>query len=360
MSNGKRFAQGKSRRGRHIGQRERYDIETLLANGFSVAGVAEWLGRPRETIYREVNRGRVEQIIDYHSLRHGTVYKADYAQRVAERRQAYKGQDLKLGNNHELAQAIEGMVIKEGYSPDAALARLRKEGWSGLFCTKTLYNYIHGGVLGITMDDLPMKGRQKKKKARRYKDAHHAYRGKSIEIRPDVVKGREEFGHWEGDLIVGRQGTKAVVMTLVERKTRYAITFRLKGKDQKYVKAAFDRLERTWGTLFKVVFKTVTFDNGGEFADWRSLELSQFKNRRLEGSRTEVFYAHPYCSSERGSNENLNGLLRRRIPKGRNIGLLTDGYIKDSTAWLNDYPRRILKYLSAKEAFDVEIEALRP
>ena len=106
-------------------------------------------------------------------------------------------------------------------------------------------------------------------------------------------------------------------------------------------------LERKYKKEFSKKFKTITFDNGPEFRNWKSLEKSYDKRKRRP--RTQVYYAHPYCSGERGSNENGNRLIRRFIPKGTDITQITEEFIQYIENWINNYPRAMFKYKSTNK-----------
>ena len=116
-----------------------------------------------------------------------------------------------------------------------------------------------------------------------------------------------------------------------------------------------DTLERYFGETFSNVFKTITFDNGSEFSDWESMERSCLKDEK----RTHIYYAHPYCSSERGSNENCNGLLRRAgFKKSSNLGSIKPEEAVKFISWVNSLPRRILGFQSALEAFSADYRSV--
>lgn len=114
---------------------------------------------------------------------------------------------------------------------------------------------------------------------------------------------------------------------------------------------ALDRLERIYGSSFSRVFKTITVDNGSEFADCEGLERSC----RRKGKRTTVYYCHPYSSYERGSNENLNKMIRRLFPKGTSFDSVTARDVRRVEEWLNNYPRKIFGYESAISRFSREL-----
>lgn len=346
---------------RHFTYEERFYIEIALKNHTSVATIAEHLHFTRKNIYREIKKGLVVQKGQSALLDEMLVYKADYAQRISALRQSKKGSSLKIGKRIDLAETIEYLIKSKGYSPFAALDTLKANNTQNLFCTKTLYNYIHAGVLDLDMSDLPMKGLQIRKKKNAYKHAHKRLHGKSIEVRPERVSDRTEFGHWEGDLIVGAQGSKTVVFTLVERKTKMLITQKLPCKEMAGVVGIINSLEYKYGRRFSDVFKTITFDNGSEFQDFRGMETSQFKCRQ-DHKRTEIYYAHPYSSYERGQNEVTNRFLRRKLPKGKNLGAFSKQYIQDVTKWINSYPRKSVAHLgchTAAQAFAQELDQIK-
>lgn len=350
------------RENKYLNENERYVIEVELAAGTSKSEIARKLKRARCTIQREITRGLVEQM-DGNTGKTYLVYKADWAQKAAKRRWQAKGTALKIGHDFDTAETLERLIRDNKWSPDAALGyAIKNKLISTIITTPTLYSYIKAGVLSITEKDLPRQGAQRKKNKEIYRHAHHNIRGKSIEARPKEASARNTFGHWEGDLIVGKKGTKTVCLTLVERMTRYVITRELPSKQAANVVNAFDYLEKCYGRRFMDIFKTVTFDNGTEFADFEGMEKSRYKSRRDEegkGGRCLIYYAHPYCSRERGSNENCNGLLRRAgIKKSSNIALLGTEAVKQATAWVNNLPRRILGYQTAKEAFEKEVANL--
>ena len=128
--------------------------------------------------------------------------------------------------------------------------------------------------------------------------------------------------------------------------TREQITIKVKNGRQSGIPASVNRLEEKYGEEFSGKFKTITFDNGVEFLDWESIERSVIK----EGTqRTQVYFAHPYSAWERGSNENHNRVIRRFIPKGKRIALVSEKEVKEIERWMNNYPRKILGYKTPNE-----------
>ena len=119
------------------------------------------------------------------------------------------------------------------------------------------------------------------------------------------------------------------------------------------VVAALDRLERIYGAAFYEIFKTITVDNGSEFADADGIERSA---RRKDAKRTTVYYCHAYSSCERGTNENINRMIRRQFPKGTDFDKVTAAEVKHVETWLNNYPREILGFMSSAEAFEIAFD----
>ena len=243
-------------------------------------------------------------------------YSSDLGQKTHDWNAQGKGRSLKIGNDMPLAEYIEDKIVNDKYSPEAALAAAANSGieFKTSISVRTLYRYIDNGIfLKLTNKDLPIKGKRKKHN-KKVKVQKRASAGESIENRPEEVKDRETFGHWEMDTVKGKQGiTKSCMLVLTERKTRDEIIIKMPDQKAASVVEALDRLERKWGDMFPKVFRSITVDNGVEFADYEGLERSVLH----EGEkRTFLFYCHPYSSWERGTNENSNRLIRRHIPKG--------------------------------------------
>jgi len=265
---------------------------------------------------------------------------------------------LKLGANHELIEFVRNRIVKYKESPDVVAFRMREAGMDGRVCTKTLYTYIDQGLIAGVSNETLWEKRHRRNRPRRAlrRSPKRVQKRESIESRPEHVDQREEFGHWEMDLIVGpTAGSNAALLTLVERKTRHLISRKLPDKSQASVLRALKAIERECGTKrFRKRFKSITVDNGSEFLDVCALQTSAFSRHQ----RTVLFYAHPYASWERGSNENANRMIRRFIAKGRDIARLTHQALQDVVAWINGYPRRILDYLCPQQCFLAEIEAV--
>ena len=174
--------------------------------------------------------------------------------------------------------------------------------------------------------------------------------GLSIEQRPQEVNKRDVFGHWECDLVLGHK-TKddEVLLTLSERMSREFLIIKIPDKTAASVMNAFKSLRKQYSEHWNDIFKTITTDNGSEFADLSQLE---------DISKSLVYYAHPYTSCDKGTVERHNGLIRRFIPKGDYIHNYSLQQIIDIETWCNSLPRKILAYHTPDEIFERELDQI--
>lgn len=333
-----------------------YTIEKWLKMGMKPREVADKLRVHVSTIYRELKRGAYDRL-DGGTWEVKTAYSPDIAEEKYQAHLREKGPDLKIGNDHELANYIETTILDKDCSPAAVLGFAMIEGkkFKTSLSVPTIYKYIAKGLfLNLTQEELPRHGKKKHKykKVKKNKSASRAPAGESIEQRPEEIDGREEFGHWEGDTVYsgkGKRKTTRALLTLTERKTRKEIIIAIPNRKAETVVKALDALERKLGARrFRAIFKSITFDNGTEFAAAEELERSCI-NKHLP--RTKVYFCHPYSSWERGTNENTNGMIRRRFPKGTNFAAVTNAQIVQVESWINNYPRKILGYKSSEIVF---------
>jgi len=304
--------------------------------------IAELLGKSERTMRREINRGLVKNLMS--DLREIWVYSADVAEDKYQYYLRAKGPMLKLDNDIKLVKHIENEIIVEKKSPEAIVMELPKNGFRIEITAKTVRNAIKLGTVFQTVKTdkiIYQKSYNNKNKSKRI--ARTTPPEKSIEHRPKEANTREEYGHWEGDLVIGKKGTRAALFTLTERMTREEIIFKISSKENKNVCKCLNILERGMGSKFYSKFKTITFDNGGEFKNYEGIEKSCLRKKQ----RTSVFYAHPYCSGERGSNENGNRMIRRWIPKGMDMTEITVQFVKQIQDWMNNYPRAMFDYKSS-------------
>jgi IS30 family transposase len=304
---------------------ERYEIAAMRRQSLRVAEMAEHLGRHRSTLYREVKRNRSA---------HDGYYRATHSVEKASGRKRRSRRNLRYGPA-EFA-SIEAM-IREGLSPEQIVGQSKHEG-QPVMSHETIYRWIWtdkrcGGTLW-----LHLRGARKRRRKRYGRDdSRGRLAGKKlIGQRPAVVASRGRIGDWEIDTVHGRG--KACLVTVVERKTGLVRI----GQIQRATKEL--TLERTvellWAERKRV--KTITADNGTEFHNYRELES-------ILGTR--VYFATPHHAWERGTNENTNGLIRQYLPKGTNLGRITQGQCDRIAEWLNNRPRLRLGFKTPNEAY---------
>ena len=346
--------QAKERTFKHLTKNDRLRMERWLNKGMKPREIADKLRVHISTVYRELKRGEYERL-DGDTWEMVTAYSPDIAEERYQNHLREKGPDLKIGADHELARYIEETIIANDCSPAAVLGYARMEGrtFKTSVSVATIYSYIKKGIfLRITQVDLPRRGKKKQgyKKVKTRKDQARASAGESIERRPERVKNREEFGHWEMDTVYNKKdSTSKALLVLTERKTRREIIILIPNRKAETIVKALDALERKIGAVnFRKIFRTITVDNGSEFSAAEEMERSAV-NKTIP--RTKVYFCHPYSSWERGSNENANIMIRRKHPKGTDFEKVSARQIAETEQWINNYPRKILGYISSEVAF---------
>ena len=385
----------KDGKGKHLTLDDRLIMEGSLKAGQKPSWIALILNCDRSTVYREKNRGTFPHTNS--DLTTSMVYNGRRAQEIYESKKETKGPGLKIGCDMKLHNFIRNKILYEHYAPDVIAGVLKKDNaYSVTLSTKTIYNYRGIPFTGLTttscmsmivncppkaqyMETSPLKGiplynyiesgyirgvnnytlKEKTQRKKRGKGKKRAKKveykqKKSIRKRPSEADDRKEIGHLEGDLIVSGTGmSTAALLTIVDRKSRYAFILKIPDKTQKSVIDGLSKMERRIGAKrFRELFKTLTLDNGSEFLDWESLERSSITKTI---KRIVVYFADPFSSWQRGTNENFNGMVRKFIPKGADIGKYTNKEIRQIEEWINNYPRRILDYTSAKNVFEREL-----
>lgn len=338
----------------HLTWSDRLYIEKLYNKGNTPQEIAEVVGCCRTTIYNELRRGRY--IHTNSDLTEEVRYSSDMAQQKYDENKKNKGPGLKIGSDIELANYIEDKIINEKYSPQAVLYAIRNEGRKfsvEIKSVTTIYSYIDKDVfLNLSTEHLHRKKKKPKRKAKR---AKRPSKGTSIEKRPESVADRDQFGHWEMDCVKGKRSNGTALLVLTERKTRYEIIQVLKACSADEVRKAMNRIEKEFKSAFYTIFNTITVDNGSEFADTEAIEKALYR----VGKRADVYYCHPYCSCERGSNENQNRLIRYHYPKGADFDkIVKKDEVRKLQKWINGYPRRMFEGGTAGRAFRNECEKL--
>lgn len=321
---------------KHLNIEEREKIQELRWRKISIRKIAKILGRSHSSVVRELNkdnRGRTY------------TYKPRLAnQRALERRKS-RGRKNRLKN-----QAIRNYVVthlKEHWSPEQISGRLKKD--LGLSIShEAIYQFIYSqihrqgwGELRSNHEDLRIYLRRRRKR-RLKKGMRRCQRvlkslGASIDLRPTEVDARTRIGDWESDTVESRDH-KPGINTLVERKTGLVFITKLKNKTSfSTARAVVDRFE----VLPKNLKQTITFDNGFENQSWKEIEVN---------TGAKCFFAHPYHSWERGTNENTNGLIREYFPKKTDFTQISDEEISKVEYDLNTRPRKRLNWSTPLEA----------
>lgn len=338
-----------NRKYRRLDWDDRIRIEALYNAGHSINFIAKTIGFAVSSIHAEIKKGLWEPMgRELHKTRR-FLYSAQIAQDHADIQATIKGTPIKLGRNYAYARYISDQINK-GYSPDIIVHMLQRKGeWT--VSTPTLYRYIDKGYIpGVTNKNLMEKPNRKRKYTKILRH-NKAPKGLSIEKRPAEINRRTTFGHWELDSIIGKsKGNRQSLLVLTERLTRYQIVYRTAAKTSAATVHALDHIIPQFPPD---TFKTITVDNGSEFQDCCGMEHDPQGNKRLT-----VYYCHPYTSSERGSNERNNRILRRYFPKGHSLNKTTQDQCNAAADALNNMPRKILGWQTAAERFQQELSAL--
>lgn len=315
---------------------ERVKIEEFKKIGYSVSKMAEKLNRAKSTISRELKRNRYAH--------------KDYYARDADLKAGWRASDRKwwkdkISTRPNLQRFVhEKLALR--WSPDqisVTLRRLFPNDKTMNVSHETIYLYIYLHCKKELKAELISQLRQSRKTRGNFK-TRAVLEPKikdrvSIDERPEEVLGREIPGHWEGDLIIGKDH-KSCLGTLVERTTRTIILVPLKNKNAETVRKAF---QKEMLKLPKTMRKTLTYDNGTEMSEHKLFT----KNTKIQ-----VYFTHPYSPWERPTNENSNGLVRDYFPKGTDFNQITRKKIKQVQNELNERPRKVLDYQTPKDVFN--------
>lgn len=309
---------------KHLTQEERYQIHALKRQNISLARIGAELQRDRSTISRELKRNAGP-----------SGYKPAAAQAKARSRQCQR-----RNGRHFSAEQWRHVhaYLRLHLSPQQCSGRLKLE---KALCISAECIYQHAYQDKAAGGDLVSFLRCQKVRRKRYGSGQER-RGVlknriGIERRPAVVAQRSRIGDWEGDTVIGK-GHQGVLVTLVERKSRYTLACQLDSRHStKVTRAVIDLLRP-----HRAQCKTLTFDNGKEFAEHELI---------AQCLQVRVYFAHPYCSWERGLNENHNGLLRQFFPKQTNFLKVSHDEVNEAVYRLNHRPRKCLGYRTPHEAF---------
>lgn len=316
---------------------ERGIIDALWhSHEYSIRDIAHIIHHSPSTVSRELKRGRVQQRdSNYHYYKD---YFFDAAQRQHEERQTHSHAKSMLEKCTYFFNWLTAQIKKHAYreqSIDGYVHQFQQL-WPNRSCpsTPTVYRYIDAGLLSVTNMDLPEKLRRREKRpGRSHARKNKRIAGTSIDKRPKQINNRWFVGDWEGDLVKGkRSADQPALLTLTERVTRYELIYKIPNY---HARTCLEAMQYVLNTHDPYLFHSITFDNGSEFA-----LLDQLRG-------TKIYYCHPYTPSERGSNENANGLIREFMPKGQSLWEVSKEKIRKIQDVLNHRLRKCLGYRSA-------------
>ncbi|MBF0806709.1 MULTISPECIES: IS30 family transposase [unclassified Streptococcus] len=305
-------------KGKHLTINDRRNIERWLKQGKSNRESARLLGKAPQTINNEVKRGLVLQQVKKGLYK--KVYSADFAQ--ANYKKNRKRSVKKLILTEELKEKILHYHHQK-YSPEMMVRTKNIK-----VAVTTIYYWINNGHLGLTREDMLYPRRRKA--SRKQTNSTFKPAGKSIDERSKEINLRMEIGHYEIDTVILTKEKNNCLLVMTDRRSRYQIMRLIPDKTAQSVNQSLKQILNEYQIL------SITADNGTEF------------NRLSEVfSEEQIYYAHPYSSWERGTNENQNRLIRRWLPKGTKE--TTPKEVAFIENWINNYPKKCLGYKSPKE-----------
>lgn len=342
----------------HLTKKERITIESLINQKdekgkrlFNNTYIANYLGVHKSTISRELRKRRKEKMYIRTGKTKTMPYTAEYAQDDAMFKRGLSKGEYKLRKYKKMAKFIEDKIKIDKWSPDVIVGYMKSHNMFDYLdytsiTTPTIYNAIRYHIIDVKLEDTR---RMKYKPEYEYKDKADLPLSKteySINNRPEEINKRLYFGHFELDTVIGtKKGKHECLMTLTERKTRFEIIFKLKCKTAEEVVNKFNQVKEFMKTNYNKIFKSLTTDNGTEFSDFLSI---------IKDTKTKIYFCHPYCSGEKGTNEKHNSIIRYFIPKGTLIENYSTKDINKISHWMNNYPRKILNYKTPLEALQEE------
>ncbi len=325
---------------RRLTLKERIIIQTLLNENKSRSYIAQTLNRSRSTISRELNKWLDNPDDKYCAeLAHWNA-KDDYLNK----------RNLDKISTYSLLKFYIYKGLLKGWTPEQISGRIKIDYPNNIIMSishEAIYRHIYTRPQASLNKKL-IKLLTRKKTRRRTKKKARGNGSKivnqtSIDKRPKHINNRQEVGHWEGDLIIGK-GQKSAIGTIVERKTRYTLIVKLNSRKADEVAKMFNK---KLNLLNKKLRKSMTYDNGIEMARHEFITLKTGMN---------IYFAHPYSSWERGTNENTNGIIRRDFPKGTDFNHIDEKQLLKIEQKLNNKPRKILGYKTPNEAINFELK----
>ena len=343
----------------HLTKTARQNIERLLrlrndpnytGPKITLAYIASQTGFDKSTISREIKRGTFH--FGFNASGKINNYAWDVGQRIAKERRNSSRQKTKLTSDSIEIKRLAAIINHERISPEDAIDKYEQFFHTKFpVCLKTLYKYIRKRLFTIRKGILRFYDISKKPKTRN--TIKSLQKGDNISKRPIEAENRLIIGHWEGDTVYSpRNGGKECLFTLVDRRSRLLLAFKLPDRTAASVVNKLNEIENQIGAEnFVKLFSTITFDNGKEFSRVSEIEKSTINEN---AQRIKTYFANAYHSWERGSNENANGWIRYYFPKGTIFKNVSDRKLLNKINKINFAKRNILNGLSAVELFKQE------
>lgn len=322
---------------RHITAKEREKISIWKAQKVSNRKIAKRLGKNLSTIKRELRRNRSKL---------SGCYVAITAQALFDKRSLLSRKRHPLKNSVIYSYVLER--LHRGWSPEQIAGRLKKENGKTVICHETIYSFIYKTENQIKRlwEYLPRKQKRRQKQTGRSSQKVRIAQRVSIHERPVVIDQRNEFGHWEGDTIEGKRSEKDGIHTEVERLSRFFLAKRVDRIDSP---EGINAQKALFCQLPNIARISTTLDNGRE----------NHLHFELWNMGIKTYFADPYSSWQRGTNENSNGLLRRYFPKGSSFKDLSQEELNDIIGEINSRPRKCLEYNTSSEVFCQKLNELK-
>lgn len=308
----------------HLSMAERCLINTFLSMKIGIATIAIRVGRHRSTIYRELGR----------NINFGT-YMPSVAHDQAKQRHPQLSSKIQV--NEDLNRyVLDGLT--RGWSPEQISGRMKKDNTKFYACAESIYRYIYRNTNLELYKLLPSrKSKRRSRSSRNTKTNKMHILKRNICTRPAEINARKSLGHWEGDTIRFPHSQKTCVTTLVERKSRFV--YLRKNKDKKS-ETIIDHICKAIQSTPRALWGSLTLDQGSEFMSFRTIERN---------TKCKIFFCDPHSPWQRGSNENMNGRLRRYLPKDFKIDEINQDELDRIAAQANNTPRKCLGYYTPNE-----------
>lgn len=318
----------------HLSRRERKRIYVFQGMKLKPSVIAERLGRHQSTIYRELKRNSENKH-----------YLPDTAHRLAQSR--HRKPAYRIKTNSALYDYILRR-LKQGWSPEQIAGRMKWENKPYYACHETIYRYIYRkcnkGMYRCLARKKPQRGSRYGRKVGSGKFAGISL----IDQRPIEAGTRQKIGHWEGDTVGFSNSKYENVTTLVERKVRYIKLIKNINRTSNHVMGSIKSLIKNCSCP-KKLWKTLTLDQGSEFADFRTIDRE---------TKCKIYFCNPHSPWQRGTNENTNGRLRRYLPRATKIQDITQKRLDQLSKKLNNLPRKCLGFMTPREALLLDCKTI--